>query len=197
MAIVGKYINSQPVNCVLFVLDMNYRVNVTLRRLINIIVTKVHPVDHDKLAIVINWYSHTPEAAKVRKRLSGGLPENESKQQRIDLLITALSGMPSFLLPAACSRSYICYMLWALHMLSHEIFLAAEFAKHENLKLTMREIESMRNRIFLVDSHYDSADMPEVDNDEQAFHQLRDWCISCDEINRRNVAQDTGEVYPV
>ena len=100
MAVVGKYLNQEPINCILFVLDLNYRVNITMRRLINIIVTKIHPADHDKLAVVINKYEHTPEAAKRRSRLLGGLDEVACRQQRIDMLIKAFSGetVISFLL---------------------------------------------------------------------------------------------------
>ena len=76
-------------------------------------------------------------------------------------------------------------------------YVLAEYAKKDNLKLTEREISSLRDRIFFVDSHYDPVGMAEQGNDEQAFECLKDWCTSCDEINRRNVAADTGDVYPV
>ena len=92
MAIVGKYTNNEPINCILFILDLNFRVNVTLRRLINIIVTKVHPADHDKLAVVINQYSHTAGAARRRSTISGGLEEKQIKQERIESLLQAFSG---------------------------------------------------------------------------------------------------------
>lgn len=161
MAAVGKYLASEPVNCVLFCFDTNYRINITMRRLINIIVTKVHPADHDKLALVINRYGHTP-ADKVKLQKFHGLDEKAHQEQRKDAIVTALK----------------------------------DYANKDNLKLSDREIGAIKQRIFFVDSHYLIEDLTEHGNDEQAWHGLRDWCMTCPEINRTFVAEVTGNIYP-
>ena len=74
---------------------------------------------------------------------------------------------------------------------------SAERAQQDGLKVSDQEIGSLRNRIFMVDSHYDPELLTDTDNDEEAFDTLMDYCNACDAVNRKTVLQDTGDVYPV
>lgn len=91
MAAIGNYLNSVPVNAIAFVLSANPRIDYTLKRLINIIVTKVHPSDFDKLCIVLNQWSHSDYWREERERVSG-LAEDENQERRKSLILDALEG---------------------------------------------------------------------------------------------------------
>ena len=94
MGVVGRYLNQEQVNCVLFVMDPHPRINITLNRLINIIVTKVHPDDHIKLALVINRYRHDQYNKDNRVKLNG-CNEATSQANIKDHYLKAFSGMTS------------------------------------------------------------------------------------------------------
>ena len=75
--------------------------------------------------------------------------------------------------------------------------MCAEAVRHDIVKLSQREVETLRNRIFLVDSHYIPDDLDVHHDDEQAFHGLMDYCLSCDCISRGHVMQNAGDLYLV
>lgn len=91
MAEVGQYLNNKAVNCILFVTELNPRINVTLNRLINIVVTKVHPSDHDKLAIVINQWSLSATAKQERSGNYGGKSEKQIRDARVNMIMDAFA----------------------------------------------------------------------------------------------------------
>lgn len=93
MAEIGRYLNTEPINCILFVIEQNPRINVTLKRLINIIVTKLHSSDHDKVALVVNQWSHSAAAKEVRSDAKGGEDEKSIKDARRDMIVQAFAGM--------------------------------------------------------------------------------------------------------
>ena len=93
MASIGKYLNIEPVNAVLFVLDYNPRIDYTLKRLISIVITKVHLSDYNKLAIVINRYEHNDVARRKRQIQSNGQDEAQSQEITRQVVVKALEGM--------------------------------------------------------------------------------------------------------
>ncbi len=59
LAAVGRYLDDNPVNAVVIVLDAaTPQVSPGLVRLIQVIVGKVHPKDYDKVLVAIKRYSH-------------------------------------------------------------------------------------------------------------------------------------------
>lgn len=68
MATAGRYLDDNPVNAVVIVMDAsNPRCDAVLSRLIHIIVGKVHRRDYDKIMVVVNKYSHSPYMVNWRK----------------------------------------------------------------------------------------------------------------------------------
>lgn len=68
MATAGRYLDDNPVNAVVIVMDAsNPRCDAVLSRLIHIIVGKVHRKDYDKIMVVVNKYSRAPYWVHWRK----------------------------------------------------------------------------------------------------------------------------------
>ena len=95
MADVGSYMDDIPINCVLFVLQArNPRIDHTLKRLMEIVIHKVHRSDYNKLGVVINHYSHTVASKGERAELTNQT-EQQSQQAVRDEIAKSLHGNES------------------------------------------------------------------------------------------------------
>ena len=111
MADIGQHLDTMPLNCVLFVLSAaNPRIDRTLKRLIEIVIHKVHKRDYGKLGLVINHYKHDSGARGERAEFSGK-SEQESKQAIRDDIAASLTGegtIQSCKIPDQLIMSNIC-----------------------------------------------------------------------------------------
>lgn len=130
MDAVGNYMKTKLVTSVLFVLDaQSSRINLTLSRLMQIIIAKVHQDDYDKLAVVINRWSQT-DAAKQKRASIGDFEGTETDYQQavVDKVVSTLKGHITDANPA------------------------------DRLDITSAQAEAYGKRVFFVDSHHTSAD---------------------------------------
>ncbi|DBA80286.1 TPA: hypothetical protein ACH3X2_007419 [Trebouxia sp. C0005] len=83
MAKIGRYLDQEPVNCVLFVLsDGNPRIDHVMKRLINIVIQKVDKQDYDKLGFIVNRYKNDDAAKSERQELADGQSEADIKNRK-------------------------------------------------------------------------------------------------------------------
>lgn len=185
MADIGRYLTTEPVNCIVFVIEPNLTIRAKVRSLVNLILTKLHPNDHDKVAVVVNHWSHTNHAKQARSCICTE-DEVAIKDECRDYIVQAFSGTHCLLYLAFVAGTDLagCDMHKAL---------CADSVNEHKLKLCHGYADSLHKRIFFVDSQYNPNWLDVQDNDKQAFVVLMDYCSKCGCINRGNVAQDTCE----
>ena len=95
MADIGSYLDDMPINCVLFVLQAkNPRIDHTLKRLMEIVIHKVHRSDYNKLGVIVNHYSHSA-ASKAERAELNGKTEQQTQQAIRDEIAKSLHGNES------------------------------------------------------------------------------------------------------
>lgn len=96
MAKIGRYLDQEPVNCVLFVLsDGNPRIDHVMKRLINIVIQKVDKQDYDKLGFIVNRYKNDDAAKSERQELADGQSEADIKNRKRGEIKASLQGTAS------------------------------------------------------------------------------------------------------
>ena len=79
---VGKYLDNNPVNCILLVCQAACpRVNSDTKGLLHILATKISPKDYAKLGVIVNVYSHHDLARQQRSYNSKPRGRSEAEIQ--------------------------------------------------------------------------------------------------------------------